>query len=60
MPIDDNWTTPADREYDDRPIPEEMVRRLLEAARLTGSSMNGGCCTTWWCRSGRRCSASES
>lgn len=42
MPIDETIRTMlAIREYDDRPIPEEMVRRLLEAARLTGSSMNG-------------------
>lgn len=31
----------AVREYDDRPIPEEEVQRILEAGRLTGSSMNG-------------------
>lgn len=31
----------AVREYDDRPIPEEIVQRIVEAGRLTGSSMNG-------------------
>jgi nitroreductase len=31
----------AVREYDGRPIPEEIVRRIVEAGRLTGSSMNG-------------------
>ena len=31
----------AVREYDSRPIPEEIVRRIVEAGRLTGSSMNG-------------------
>jgi nitroreductase len=30
----------AVREYDDRPIAEESVRRILEAAQLTGSSRN--------------------
>jgi nitroreductase len=29
------------REYDARPIPEEIVQRIVEAGRLTGSSMNG-------------------
>jgi nitroreductase len=28
------------REYSDRPIPEEVVRRILEAGRITGSSPN--------------------
>jgi nitroreductase len=28
------------RTYADRPIPEEVVERLLEAGRVTGSSMN--------------------
>jgi nitroreductase len=31
----------AVREYDGRPIPEETVQRIVEAGRLTGSSMNG-------------------
>ena len=31
----------AVREYDSRPIPEEIVQRIVEAGRLTGSSMNG-------------------
>jgi nitroreductase len=31
----------AVREYDARPIPEEIVQRIVEAGRLTGSSMNG-------------------
>lgn len=31
----------AVREYDDRPIPDEIVQRIVEAGRLTGSSMNG-------------------
>lgn len=31
----------AVREYADRPIPEEIVERIVEAGRLTGSSMNG-------------------
>jgi len=30
----------AIREYQDRPVPPETVRRIVEAARLTGSSMN--------------------
>ncbi len=31
----------AVREYDSRPIPEEIVQRIVESGRLTGSSMNG-------------------
>lgn len=31
----------AVREYDGRPVPEEIVQRIVEAGRLTGSSMNG-------------------
>ncbi|HXV97131.1 MAG TPA: nitroreductase family protein, partial [Anaerolineae bacterium] len=31
----------AIRNYQDKPVPEENVRRILEAGRLTGSSMNG-------------------
>jgi nitroreductase len=30
----------AVRSYQDKPIPEESVRRILQAARLTGSSRN--------------------
>jgi len=30
----------AVRNYQPRPVPEELVRRILEAGRLTGSSMN--------------------
>lgn len=33
-------TVLAVRSYQDRPIPEEIVRRILEAGRLTGSAMN--------------------
>src|SRR5438309_6227330 len=28
------------REYEPRPVPEEILRRILEAARATGSSKN--------------------
>lgn len=31
----------AVRQYQDRPVPPEVVRRIVEAGRLTGSSMNG-------------------
>ena len=31
----------AVRSYGDRPVPEELVQRIVEAGRLTGSSMNG-------------------
>ncbi len=31
----------AVRQYDERPVPDGLVRRIVEAARLTGSSMNG-------------------
>ncbi|HYN89592.1 MAG TPA: nitroreductase family protein [Ardenticatenaceae bacterium] len=31
----------AVRQYQDRPIPEEVIRRIVEAGRLTGSSKNG-------------------
>jgi nitroreductase len=34
-------TVLAVREYRDEPIPEDVVRRIVEAARLTGSSQNG-------------------
>jgi nitroreductase len=33
-------TVLAARAYQDRPVPPDAVRRLAEAARLTGSSMN--------------------
>ncbi|MCC7021802.1 MAG: nitroreductase family protein [Thermomicrobiales bacterium] len=33
-------TLRAVRSYDDRPVPDEVVRRVLEAGRLTASSMN--------------------
>jgi nitroreductase len=31
----------AVRSYQDRPVPEDVLRRIVEAGRLTGSSMNG-------------------
>lgn len=31
----------AVRNYQGKPVPEESLRRILEAGRLTGSSMNG-------------------
>ena len=31
----------AVRTYQDKPVPEASLRRILEAGRLTGSSMNG-------------------
>ena len=31
----------AVRAYQDKPIPKETIQRILEAGRLTGSSMNG-------------------
>lgn len=34
-------TVLAVRQYGDDPVPEEVVRRIVEAARLTGSSQNG-------------------
>jgi nitroreductase len=34
-------TVLAVRHYQDKPVPPEVVRRIVEAARLTGSSMNG-------------------
>jgi nitroreductase len=34
-------TVLAVREYRDSPVSEEVVRRIVEAARLTGSSQNG-------------------
>ncbi|MFT4040022.1 MAG: nitroreductase family protein [Thermomicrobiales bacterium] len=42
MAIDETIRTMlAVRAYDDRPLPEGTAERLLGAARLTGSSMNG-------------------
>jgi nitroreductase len=32
----------AVRNYRDKPVPPEIVRRIVEAGRLTGSSMNLG------------------
>ncbi len=34
-------TVLAIRTYQDRPVPADTVRRIVEAGRLTGSSMNG-------------------
>jgi nitroreductase len=31
----------AVREFEDKPVPQDLVRRIVEAGRLTGSSMNG-------------------
>ena len=31
----------AVRQYEDRPVPDEVLLRILEAGRLSGSSMNG-------------------
>ncbi len=31
----------AVRSYQDKPVPPDIVRRIVEAGRLTGSSMNG-------------------
>jgi nitroreductase len=33
-------TMQAVREYQDRPVPEDLLRRVLEAGRLTASGMN--------------------
>src|SRR5712692_1336139 len=33
-------TVLAVRRYQDRPVPEDVVRRILEAGRLTGSASN--------------------
>ena len=30
----------AVREYEDKPVPQDLVRRIVEAGRLSGSSMN--------------------
>jgi nitroreductase len=34
-------TVLAVREYQDKPVPQDVVRRIVEAGRLTGSSRNG-------------------
>lgn len=34
-------TALAVRQYQDKPVPPEIVQRIVEAGRLTGSSMNG-------------------
>ena len=34
-------TVLAVRNYQDKPVPSDLVRRIVEAGRLTGSSMNG-------------------
>jgi nitroreductase len=34
-------TVLAVRGYQDKPVPPDLVRRIVEAGRLTGSSMNG-------------------
>ena len=34
-------TVLAVRSYEDKPVPEDAVQRIVDAARLTGSSMNG-------------------
>jgi nitroreductase len=34
-------TVLAVRAYQDKPVPPDVVRRIVEAGRLTGSSMNG-------------------
>jgi nitroreductase len=34
-------TVLAVRAYQDKPVPPDLVRRIVEAARLTGSSING-------------------
>ncbi len=34
-------TALAVRKYQDKPVPPDLVRRIIEAGRLTGSSMNG-------------------
>ncbi|MEO7002583.1 MAG: nitroreductase family protein, partial [Ktedonobacterales bacterium] len=37
-------TVLAVRQFQDKPIPQEVVRQIVEAAHLTASSMNG---QTW-------------
>jgi nitroreductase len=34
-------TVLAIRKYQDKPVPGEIIRRIIEAGRLTGSSING-------------------
>ena len=34
-------TVLAVRHYQDKPVPPDIIRRIVEAGRLTGSSMNG-------------------
>src|SRR5512138_1357797 len=34
-------TVLAVRQFQDKPVPPDIVRRIVEAGRLTGSSMNG-------------------
>ena len=34
-------TVLAVREYEDKPVPEAVIQRVVEAAHLTASSMNG-------------------
>lgn len=34
-------TVLAVRNYQDKPVPPDIIRRIVEAGRLTGSSMNG-------------------
>jgi nitroreductase len=34
-------TVLAVRDYQEKPVPPDVVRRIVEAGRLTGSSMNG-------------------
>lgn len=34
-------TVLAVREYQDKPVPQEIIRKVVEAAHLTGSSRNG-------------------
>jgi hypothetical protein len=36
-----DWTLLAVRSYQDKSVPDASLRRILEAGRLTGSSMNG-------------------
>ena len=33
-------TMQAVRQYQDRPVPDDVLRRVLEAGRLTASGMN--------------------
>ena len=33
-------TVLAVRAYEDRPVPDDLVRRIVESGRLTASSMN--------------------